>query len=115
MLTKRATQNVLNVIRKGDYSLNDKGQLTSKFDKPRDASRAYSKDFIQFMQNFIDDTQHVKHINPLVPIINSIDYLNRNGVVDSSGKKLHGQKDATVTEWLKGWTDLHIIKRPHRN
>ena len=24
-------------------------------------------------------TQHVKHINPLVPIINSIDYLNRNG------------------------------------
>lgn len=109
---QKGDQNVLNVIRKGDYSLNDKGQLTSKFDKPRDASRAYSKDFYSAMQNFIDDTQHVKHINPLVPIINSIDYLNRNGVVDSSGKKLHGQKD-NVTEWLKGWTDLHIIKRPH--
>lgn len=114
---EKGEENVLNVIRKGDYSLTDKGQLVSKFDKPRDPSRAYSKDFYSAMVDFIDDTQHVKHVGPLLPIINSIDYLNKNGVYqyDENGNKiktLHAQKD-NVREWLKGWVDLHVIKRPN--
>jgi len=111
---EKAGVNVLNTIRSGDFSLSDKGKLESKFDKPRDIRRAYSKDFYTALQEFIDDTQHVKHIGPLVPIINSIDYLNKNGVYeyDENGNETikHEQKK-NVAEWIKGWTDLHIIKR----
>jgi len=115
---EKGQENVLNVVRSGDYSLDEKGQLTSRFDKPRDPKRAYSKDFYTAMQEFIDDTQHVKHISPLLPIINSIDYLNKNGVYqyDEDGNKitLHAQKK-NVEEWLKGWVDTHIIQRPNEN
>jgi len=115
---EKGQENVLNITRSGDYSLDEKGQLMSRFDKPRDAKRAYSKDFYTAMQEFIDDTQHVKHISPLLPIINSIDYLNKNGVYqyDEDGNKitLHAQKK-NVEEWLKGWVDTHIIQRPNEN
>lgn len=115
---EKGQENVLNVVRGGDYSLDEKGHLTSRFDKPRDPNRAYSKDFYTAMQEFIDDTQHVKHISPLLPIINSIDYLNKNGVYqyDEDGNKitLHAQKK-NVEEWLKGWVDTHIIQRPSEN
>jgi len=113
---EKGQTNTLNVIRKGDYSLDDNGQLRSKFDKPRDPKRAYSKDFYTAMQEYIDDTQHIKHISPLLPIINSIEYLNKTGVYefDEQGNRItkHAQKD-NVAEWLKGWIDLHIIKRPN--
>jgi hypothetical protein len=113
---EKGQTNTLNVIRKGDYSLDDNGQLRSKFDKPRDPKRAYSKDFYTAMQEYIDDTQHIKHISPLLPIINSIEYLNKTGVYefDEQGNRItkHAQKE-NVSEWLKGWIDLHIIKRPN--
>lgn len=112
---EKGESNVLNVIRKGDYSLDENGQLRSKFDKPRDKNRAYSKDFYTAMQEYIDDTQHIKHISPLVPIINAIDYINKNGVYefDDEGNRItkHAAKE-NVSEWLKMWADLHVIQRP---
>ncbi|MFA7287685.1 MAG: hypothetical protein WC055_02295 [Melioribacteraceae bacterium] len=113
---EKGESNVLNVIRKGEYSLDENGQLKSKFDRPREETRAYSKDFYTAMQEFIDDTQHIKHISPLIPIINAIDYINKNGAYefDEDGNRVikHGKKD-NVSEWLKEWTNLHVIKRPN--
>lgn len=108
---QKGEDNVLNIIRKGEYSLDENGKLRSKFDKPRDPKRPYSKDFYSALHEFIDETEHIRYMSPLVPIINSIDYINKQGVTDANGKTLHAKKE-NVTEWLKDWSDLHILKRP---
>jgi hypothetical protein len=108
-------KNVLKVYQAGDYSLSQDGYLKSKFDKNRDPGRAYSKDFYTAMQEYIDDTQHIKHIQPLVPIINAIDYINKKGVYEFEGKEkkqtLHGEKK-NLTAWLEDWSNYHVLKRP---
>jgi len=107
---EKGDTNVLNAIRSGDYSLSTNGKLESKFDKQRNPNRPYSKDFFSAINEYIDDTEHIKHMQPLVPIINAIDVLNK-GVYDSDGNEIHYKKK-NVTEWLKDWSDFHILKKP---
>lgn len=87
-----------------EYNLSTNGQLKSKFNRPRDASRGYSKDFYKAAHSFIDDYTHVKNMQPILPYIQSIEYLNRVGFAE------HGVKNNTA-DWVKQWTDLHIFKK----
>lgn len=87
-----------------EYNLSTDGRLKSKFNKPRDKSRGYSKDFYKAAHSFIDDYTHVKHFNPILPYIQSIEYLNKMGFAEH-------EKKENVAEWVKQWTDLHILKK----
>jgi hypothetical protein len=97
---------------KGDaeYSLNEKGQLVSKFDKPRAKDRGYSKDFYKAMNQFIDESAHVKHISKIMPLVEAVEYLNKNGYMEEGyiPKK-------NVSKWINDWKALHIFKEPHVN
>lgn len=96
--------NPLEVKDNSEYNLSTNGQLRSKFNKPRDPGRGYSKDFYAAAHSFIDDYTHTKHMGPILPYIQSIEHLNRFGY------KEHGVKN-NVAEWAKEWTDLHIFKK----
>jgi uncharacterized protein YfkK (UPF0435 family) len=97
-------QNPLLTKENGEYNLSTDGRLKSKFNKPRDKDRGYSKDFYRAAHEFIDDYTHVKHMSPLLPYIQSIEHINKMGF------KEHGVKN-NVAEWVKQWTDLHIFKK----
>lgn len=113
-IDQKGEENFLNIYRKGEYSLDEKGQLRSKFNKPRDPKRPYSKDFYTALHEFIDETEHIRYMSPLVPVINSIDYINKNGVKDAEGRVIHAKKE-NVVKWLEDWSDLHILQRPKEN
>jgi hypothetical protein len=97
-------ENPLEIKETGEYNLSTDGRLKSKFNKPRDKSRGYSKDFYKAAHTFIDDYTHVKHMSALLPYIQSIEHINKVGY------KEHGVKN-NVAEWVKQWTDLHIFKK----
>lgn len=102
--------NPLIVKGNAQYSLNNNGILVSKFDKPRNKERGYSKDFYRAMVEFIDDTAHVKHINPMLSVIDSVEYLNKNGYLE---KGINPKPN--VTRWIEEWKKLHIFKEAHVN
>jgi len=97
-------ENPLALTGGAEYNLSTDGRLKSKFNKPRDKSRGYSKDFYKAAHSFIDDYTHTEHIGKLLPYIQSIEYLNQVGF------KEHEKKE-NVAEWVKQWTDLHIFKK----
>ena len=107
---EKGSENVLNPIRSGDFSISQTGRLTSKFDKPRDPKRPYSKDFFSAINEYIDDTEHIQHFQPLVPIIAAIEHINTRRITDSEGNLLHDIKP-NVAEWLKEWYDMKITKK----
>jgi len=98
-------ENPLLVKNNSQYSLDYNGRLSSKFDKPRDKNRGYSKDFYRAGIDFIDDMMHVKHMSKLVPIINSIEHLNKEGYLEHEAKP-------NVAKWVQEWRDLHLFKNP---
>ena len=101
--------NPLLIKNNSEFSLNENGVLSSKFDKPRDKNRGYSKDFYRAGIEFIDDMMHVKHMSKLVPIADSIKYLNEKGIADEHGIK------PNVVKWVEEWRDMHLFKNPKEN
>lgn len=105
--------NNLKIYKSGEYTLDEKGRLQSKFSRNRNPDRAYSKDFYKAVQEYISDSAHIKHVSPLMPIINSVTYLNKNGLFDREGdttKTIHNKKE-NVGKWLDEWTKLHVLKK----
>jgi len=107
---EKGNKNVLNAVRSGDFSISQSGKLVSKFDKPRDPKRPYSKDFFSAINEYIDDTEHIQHFQPLVPIVQAIDYINTRQIKDAEGNLLHDVKP-NVADWIKEWYDMKIIKK----
>lgn len=103
-------ENPLEVKGEAEYSLNEKGQLVSKFDKPRAKDRGYSKDFYKAMNQFIDESAHTKHISKIMPLVDSVEYLNKNGYTDEGYVV-----KPNVAKWIEDWKKLHIFKEPHVN
>jgi len=56
-------------------SINYRGALTLKSDKPRPKDRGYSKDFYAAANSLIDNYTHVKHMTPLIPLFDSVQQL----------------------------------------
>jgi len=102
--------NPLEIKGDAEYSLNNKGQLVSKFDKPRSKDRGYSKDFYRAMNQFIDESAHVKHMSKIMPLVESVEYLNKKGYIE---KGIQPKKN--VAKWIEAWKALHIFKEPHVN
>jgi hypothetical protein len=102
--------NPLEIKSDSEYSLNYEGKLTSKFDRPRNKERGYSKDYYKAVIQFIDDTTHVKYMNPIMPIIDSIEYLNKHGWEEKDFQK----KDNTA-EWISEWKKMQIFREPKTN
>ena len=102
--------NPLEVKGEAEYTLNEKGQLVSKFDKPRAKDRGYSKDFYKAMNQFIDESAHTKHISKIMPLVDSVEYLNKNGYTDEGFIP-----KPNVAKWMEDWKKLHIFKEPHVN
>lgn len=102
--------NPLELKGEAEYSLNEKGQLVSKFDKPRAKDRGYSKDFYKAMNQFIDESAHTKHISKIMPLVDSVEYLNKNGYLEEGyiPKK-------NISRWIEDWKKLHIFKEQHVN
>lgn len=103
-------ENPLELKGEAEYSLNEKGQLVSKFDKPRAADRGYSKDFYKAMNQFIDESAHVKHISKIMPLVEAVEYLNKNGYIEEG----YAIKP-NVAKWIEDWKKLHIFKEPYVN
>lgn len=92
----------------GEYLLDEDGKLQSRFNRPVDDRKSYSKDFYGALNQYIDDSAHIKHISPLVPVINSIEYLNSKDIFDSDGR-LIGEQRKNLTEWIDKWRKLHVL------
>lgn len=103
-------ENPLEIKGNSEYSLNNRGQLVSKFDKPRTQDRGYSKDFYRAMIEFIDDTSHVKHMNPVLPLIDSVELLNEKGWLDEN----YAIKP-NVAKWLNEFKGIHVYKEKFIN
>lgn len=103
-------QNPLELNAASEYSLNEKGQLMSKFDKPRAKDRGYSKDFYRAMNQFIDESAHAKHISKIMPLVDSVEYLNKNGYLEGGFAA-----KPNVASWIADWKALHIFKEPYVN
>lgn len=94
----------------GKPTLNDEGKLRGRFDGEYKGA-SYSKDFFTALNLYIDDTAHIENVSPLIPIINSIEYLAEKGVVDEKGNVEHQKK--YLAEWMRKWQNQHIFK--HQN
>lgn len=64
---------------KVNQSINYRGELTSKFDEPYEGN-SYSKDFYAAGMKLIDDLTHVTHMNKLIPLYDSVQYLYSKGL-----------------------------------
>lgn len=99
---------------RGTYYLDENGQLKSKFDRKRPPEASYSTDFYKAVSEYIDDNAHITHISPLMPVIESIEYLNKRGVYefDDDGNKtpIHAKKP-NVVKWINEWRDLHVLRQ----
>jgi hypothetical protein len=93
------------LVNKGstEYALNDKGKLTSKFTMKRGKDKAYSKDFHASLYKFIDDMSHIRHMQDLIPYIESIEHFNSVTNLEHAAKP-------RLVEWLKEWKAMHITK-----
>jgi len=119
MAAKRQIQKGIHVDESGEnelqlkggakYGIDPHGALINKFMKSRNAERGYSKDFYKAAFDFIDESTHSKHMQELLPYIDSIEYLNKMGLLDEEGNVLHGIKN-NVTEWIEEWKNLHLFK-----
>lgn len=85
------------------YAFNYNGLLSNKFDAPRPKDAGYSKDFYRAALMFIDDYAHVKNMNKLVPIVNSLDYLYSRGYGDVL-------KKPNAKKWLEEWSQAQIYQ-----
>nr|WP_298658681.1 hypothetical protein [uncultured Flavobacterium sp.] len=93
--------------------LDEKGNLLSRFGGERIQGRAYSKDFYNAVSQYIDDSAHIKHISPLVPIINSINLLTKNGAyVDG---EIISEKKQNLSQWMDMWVKQHVLRKPDEN
>lgn len=97
--------NPLDSFKSGDFQLNPKGSLTSRFDREYSGDN-YSKDFYRATMEYIDDVTHVKYMGKLLPVINGIEQLNKKGFEEHMAKP-------NVVKWIEDWRKMHIFKEQH--
>lgn len=85
------------------YTINRYGYLTNKFGYKRDEKRGFSEDFHAAMLQYIDHMTFTKHVSPIVPYVESVEYFN-------SVKKNGKEAKQNVAQWMKYWKQLHIYK-----
>ncbi len=90
---------------KSNYGLNYNGQLTSKFDQPRDKDKGYSKDFYSAAMSYIDDLTHTKNMGKLVPLVDSIEQFYKYLGFEQ------GKSFGNVLKFIEQWKSTQIYQR----
>lgn len=93
-----------------EYSLNSRGQLVSKFDKPRGEGRSYSKDFYTAANEFISETAHTKHLSGITNIAQSVQLLAKKGYIQEGILE-----KPNVAKYLEEWMNMHLFKKSKEN
>lgn len=87
----------------GDYMLDKKGKLVNKFGTKRPDGYDYSKDFHAAMVQYLADMTWTKHMQPLIPMVESVEqYSKATGATKGSSKNL--------AKWIESWKKMHIYK-----
>lgn len=112
-LKNRIVEEGLNKATADRIIVDEKGNLLSRFGGERIQGRAYSKDFYNAVTQYIDDSAHIKHISPLVPIINSIELLAKKGAIVDG--EILAKKKANLSQWMDMWIKQHVLRKPDEN
>ncbi len=90
--------------------LNYNGKLTSKFNQPREEGRGYSKDFYKAGLSLIEDIAHVKYMNEVVPIVDSVEqfYKDLGLEKDASGRS---KGYANTIKFLEEWKNEQLYEK----
>jgi hypothetical protein len=92
----------INVLR-ADYMLNKQGKLVNKFGLKRPVDFDYSRNFYAAAVQYIDDMTWNKYIQPIVPVVESIEHFNNTTGMDRQIKP-------NVVKWLQIWKKMHVYQ-----
>lgn len=98
--------NPLEIKGTGDYSIDGRGALVSKFDKPRSTGRGYSTDMFKAANEFIAETAHVKNMSKVLTIARSVQHLAKDGYMQAGILQ-----KPNVAEYLEKWINMHLFKQ----
>jgi hypothetical protein len=96
---------------KSPYNINYGGMLTSKFDKEYDKPVGYSKDYYAAAMQLIDDITHVKHMNKVVPLADSVELFYQRLGVDRKDEGKAQMQYGNILKYIKEWKDEQIYQR----
>jgi hypothetical protein len=97
------------ITKSGKSSLDENGKIRSRMGERNNANLTYSNDFYNALNQYIDDSIHIQTMSPLVPVIESIQYLAKTGIADANGNISHDKP--RLAKYIQGWTDLHLWKK----
>jgi hypothetical protein len=92
----------INALR-ADYVLNKQGKLVNKFGLKRPVDFDYSRNFYAAAVQYIDDMTWNKYIQPIVPVVESIEHFNNTTGMDRQIKP-------NVVKWLQIWKKMHVYQ-----
>lgn len=104
-LLKKGTDEAGNDVSKyrADFILDRNGKLTNKFGVKRDDEFDYSKDFHAAAVQYINDMTWTKHMQPLVPLVESIEHFSKTTGVNKGAKP-------NLTKWVQNWKKMHVYQ-----
>lgn len=91
-----------NVIDKGMYSLKG-GKLINKFGAKRADDFDYSTNFHAAAVQYINDMTWSKYMQPLIPVVESIEHFNNVTGLDRNKKD-------NLVKWIKKWKAMHLYQ-----
>ena len=92
----------INALR-ADYMLNKQGKLVNKFGIKKAVDFDYSRNFYAAAVQYIDDMTWNKYMQPIVPVVESIEHFNNTTGIDRA-------KKPNVVKWLQIWKKMHVYQ-----
>jgi hypothetical protein len=98
--------NPLDIKGTGEYSINGRGALVSKFDKPRSSERGYSTDMFRAANEFIAENAHTKHMSKILVMARAVQKLAQLGYMQEGIKQ-----KPNVEKYLEEWINMHLFNQ----
>lgn len=104
-LLKKGTDDAGNDVSKykADFVLDRNGKLMNKFGVKRADEFDYSKDFHAAAVQYINDMTWTKHMQPLVPLVESIEHFSKTTGVNKGAKP-------NLAKWVDNWKKMHVYQ-----
>lgn len=90
-------------VANSNYTVDRKGKLVNKFGNKRKEDFDYSKNFHAAAVQYVNDMTWTKHMQPLIPIVESIEHFNNVTGIDRNQK-------ANLIKWMKNWKAMHLYQ-----
>jgi len=94
--------NKINALR-ADYMLDKRGKLINKFGLKRPVDFDYSRNFYAAAVQYIDDMTWNKYMQPIVPVVESIEHFNNTTGIDRDIKP-------NLVKWIQIWKKMHVYQ-----